>query len=470
MQRLFKMLKVSSFYGVLVLNLGASQFTFASDSNHRNTGQEIFSNLENSVYQVLSAPSPDSPKSSYGTGFIIDEGRQILATNFHVISDLVKERKQNLFIVDRKNQRRIPAQVIAVDILSDLALVKVDEKLNGRPLKLRDDLPKSGDRSYSLGLPEDLTMSIIEGVYNGEKGFEFYSKIVLSTPLNSGMSGGPTVDSQGRVIGVNVATARGSNSLSFSVPQRFLRKLIEQAQGPKEEKSREISSIPNNIDDIKNISELKKPFSEESVLPQWKPELTAQLQLAQKELYTQLFDRTPAASSKNIETPSWAIDFTRHKDLDCWSDQSRSEEKSIQNFRESCAISDSSAFPISSGVGTMRVAMMENSKTKDEKFKYSEMGSGIQLDRHLPHALHFTGEFCNHEFVRNQNNLVLSVNYCFAPFREFNGLYNYDLQVRTYDEDRKNYLEVQTELRGFSPENIKKISEKFLSSIKRKRL
>jgi S1-C subfamily serine protease len=66
----------------------------------------------------------------------------------------------------------------------------------------------------------------VNGVFNGlaEKGF--VDRMLLSMPLNSGMSGGPILDERGDVVGTNVSTMRGSDSLSFGVPVSKVRDLL----------------------------------------------------------------------------------------------------------------------------------------------------------------------------------------------------------------------------------------------------
>jgi len=74
-------------------------------------------------------------------------------------------------------------------------------------------------------------MTIVQGTYNGLIEKSFYQKILFSGSLNPGMSGGPTLNNQGEVIGINVATS--GNQISFLVPVSHLHTLVtNRAQAP----------------------------------------------------------------------------------------------------------------------------------------------------------------------------------------------------------------------------------------------
>lgn len=71
-------------------------------------------------------------------------------------------------------------------------------------------------------------MSLIEGVYNGLLESGPYQIVHVSTPLNEGMSGGPSVNETGKIIGVNDARILFSNNISFIVPVSKLASLIQE--------------------------------------------------------------------------------------------------------------------------------------------------------------------------------------------------------------------------------------------------
>jgi hypothetical protein len=79
----------------------------------------------------------------------------------------------------------------------------------------------------SFGNPEGLGLSLIEGIANGFAAKGLVDRMLLSMPLNSGMSGGPILNASGEVVGTNVSVMWLSNSLSFGVPAEKIAPLVE---------------------------------------------------------------------------------------------------------------------------------------------------------------------------------------------------------------------------------------------------
>ncbi len=106
--------------------------------------------------------------------------------------------------------------------------------LAGRsPLRFRSraDVLAQGERIYSLGNPLDVGFAVIEGTYNGLVEREA-STTPSSSPArsNAGVSGGPTLDDHGQVIGINVAARRDGEQVSFLVPAMFAEDLLQRAR------------------------------------------------------------------------------------------------------------------------------------------------------------------------------------------------------------------------------------------------
>ena len=108
-------------------------------------------------------------------------------------------------------------------MVNDLALLRSAAALP-QYLQLAQQEPAQGTVIYALGNPFDLGMSVTQGIYNGIKEHSLPPRIHYSGPVNSGMSGGPSVNAAGEVVGVNVATA--SNSVGFLVPVAKLSALL----------------------------------------------------------------------------------------------------------------------------------------------------------------------------------------------------------------------------------------------------
>ncbi len=192
-----------------------------------NQGKNIFNQLKPLMLRVKAADSLTSPKASYGSGFVVHKSG-IIATNYHVISDFVMQPGEQWKIVaELDDNKNIEAHLIAFSVADDLALIKIDKEFPSQVV-LENATPSKGDRVFSLGLPHDINMSLIEGVYNGLLESGPYQIVHVSTPLNEGMSGGPSVNEFGKVVGVNDARILFSNNISFIVPSAKLNLLLKE--------------------------------------------------------------------------------------------------------------------------------------------------------------------------------------------------------------------------------------------------
>jgi len=137
-------------------------------------------------------------RSKIGTGFLVS-ANGMAATCKHVVESMVGPTAV------LNDQSEFPLQVVSISSKYDLALVQVLGPGNLPFLPLRSDegmVP--GERLFAIGTSAGLQSTITDGVFTG------FRKVVpkeeryiqFSAPVNQGNSGGPLLDSQGRVIGV----------------------------------------------------------------------------------------------------------------------------------------------------------------------------------------------------------------------------------------------------------------------------
>ncbi len=186
-----------------------------------NNSVNIYSDVENSVYQIRVLNKQTRKKSVIGSGFIV--GRpDILATNYHVVSSYVNEPETYDLEYFSTSGETGSLELLDLDVVHDLAAVKAQKNL-GKPLRITR-IPNKGANLYSLGNPMDLGFSIVEGTNNGLMKYSEDKNILFSGSLNPGMSGGPTLNESGEVVGINVATS--GNEISFLVPAEHLSTIL----------------------------------------------------------------------------------------------------------------------------------------------------------------------------------------------------------------------------------------------------
>lgn len=185
-----------------------------------------------SVIQIRSFFGNAATSATHGSGFATGDD-DLIVTNYHVVSAAVLYPGQYRleFLTDDNRLGRL--QVMAIDVRNDLALVKATEDdLDLPPLRLREEIPRQGERAYSIGFPLDLGLTITEGVANGLVASGLEARIHYTGAINSGMSGGPALDARGAVYGVNVSLISNRQLVGFVVPARHITPLLAAARRP----------------------------------------------------------------------------------------------------------------------------------------------------------------------------------------------------------------------------------------------
>lgn len=180
----------------------------------KDEAQRLYQSYGDAVYQVQTIDLTSDRKSGIGSGFQFTADG-LIATNYHVVAEAVQRPTDNRieFLHDKGEKGQLT--VLAVDVIHDLAIVRMDKPGKSFLSLGTSHLPK-GVKLFSLGNPHDIGFTIIEGTYNGLSRESFIDKIHFSGSINPGMSGGPAISHDGRVTGINVATA--GNQISFLVP------------------------------------------------------------------------------------------------------------------------------------------------------------------------------------------------------------------------------------------------------------
>lgn len=174
-----------------------------------------------------------------GSGFIVDQEGHIV-TNNHVVEDAER------LLVTFGDGTVMEAEVLGTDAYSDLAVIQVESLPEGAGVvELGDsDSIQVGQRVLAIGNPFGLSGSMSVGIISGigrtlpsgtalGVGPGFGNPLIIQTDaaINPGNSGGPLLDSQGQVIGVNVAIRSeiGLNSgVGFAIPVNTVRRIVPQ--------------------------------------------------------------------------------------------------------------------------------------------------------------------------------------------------------------------------------------------------
>lgn len=168
--------------------------------------------------------SPDM-KKGVGSGFIIDPDGFIL-TNNHVVDE---SKKVEVVLAGGK---KYTAKIVGRDAQLDIALIKISAGKKLTELTLGDsNKAKTGQWVVAMGNPFGLENNVTVGVISG-KGRElpeapFVDFIQTDAAIYPGNSGGPLVDLDGNVIGINTAVVPGAQ-VGFSIPINRVKRILPQ--------------------------------------------------------------------------------------------------------------------------------------------------------------------------------------------------------------------------------------------------
>ena len=166
-------------------------------------------------------------RQSLGSGIIVDESGYIL-TNFHVI-----ERASQIRVM-LSDDEVYDATVLAGDAVHDLALIKIEPRHPLPAIRFaEDDDLLLGETVIALGNPFGLTHTVTVGVLSATDREASYDGEVLyrdilqtDAAVNPGNSGGPLVNLNGDLIGINVSVYQKAQNISFAMPVKRARGLL----------------------------------------------------------------------------------------------------------------------------------------------------------------------------------------------------------------------------------------------------
>eukprot|EP00735_Rhodelphis_limneticus_P006733 TRINITY_DN19166_c0_g1::TRINITY_DN19166_c0_g1_i1::g.2314::m.2314 TRINITY_DN19166_c0_g1::TRINITY_DN19166_c0_g1_i1::g.2314 ORF type:complete len:385 (+),score=44.13,sp/Q3E6S8/DGP14_ARATH/37.01/4e-63,Trypsin_2/PF13365.1/5.9e-23,PDZ_2/PF13180.1/1.5e+03,PDZ_2/PF13180.1/3e-14,Trypsin/PF00089.21/6.9e-13,Peptidase_S46/PF10459.4/0.14,Peptidase_S46/PF10459.4/0.001,PDZ/PF00595.19/1.9e+02,PDZ/PF00595.19/0.00023,LSM/PF01423.17/0.27 TRINITY_DN19166_c0_g1_i1:49-1203(+) len=207
------------------------------------TATRKFAGSPNFIADVVSEISPAVVNitvkdilSSVGSGFFIDSTGVIL-TNHHVVNSVTRNAR---IVVTLHDGREVPAKLIASDKTSDLAILKVMSSQEVFPVIPwgSSDKCRPGEFVVAIGssatLKNTVTAGIISAVARDPRELDmspvpgrYTSYLQTDAAINGGNSGGPLVNMEGEVIGINCMRAMMFDGISFAIPVDIARVVVK---------------------------------------------------------------------------------------------------------------------------------------------------------------------------------------------------------------------------------------------------
>lgn len=391
------------------------------------------------LLQVRTLLRDQDSQASVGSGSLVGADGLIL-TNYHVVSQVALEPQRYRLNYQTVDGAKGALQLIAFDVVHDLALVRMatpPPTLAARgTFEFRPAATplSQGERIFSLGNPLDVGFAVVEGTYNGMVERSFLPQILFSGSLNPGMSGGPVLDDRGHIVGVNVATRRDGQQISFLVPGEFAQALIARGAHAK--------PITTSVE----------------------AEMARQLLAHQQEL-TSRFVALPWRETKHAH---YSVPVPQEDFMRCWGSSNPSESKGLSFERSDCQM-DTAIFineSLRTGDLAVRHEVYDGSKLGALRFA-EEAGQSFRNEGMGRRTHDLTAPKCQEDFVENAG-LPMRTVMCLRAYRHLPGLY--DVAVLSQSVDAKTEgVQGRFDARGVSFENAMLLATHYLEGFAWKR-
>lgn len=396
------------------------------------SARKVYEQARSQLVQIRTVLKGRASQTSVGSGFFVTSAGHIV-TNFHVVSQGALKPEQHDLVYVTADGREAPLTILQIDVLHDLALLKANDAEPRTFDALRFRPPAQalaqGERIYSLGNPLDVGFAVMEGNYNGLVKRSFYPQIFFGGALSAGMSGGPALDQEGQVIGVNVARRVDGEQVSFLVPAAFAAELLERGR---------------------DAAPLKTPAY---------ATLAAQLDKHQADLT----DRFIKQGWKDATHPRYRVPVPPDHFMRCWGSSDLSRTGGMDMERSDCVM-DTRIFAGDFSTGAVSV--------RHESYDGSRLGALRFASRHAQsfrnesftrlRSEHQTQPQCHEDFV-DRKGLALRAVVCLRAYKKLPQLYDLSVLVATLDQPT-SAVQGRFDAQGVSFANAQRLARHYLEA------
>ena len=187
-----------------------------------SNGENPFGEMNPFGNMMPNVPQQPRRAQGLGSGFVVDHNGYIL-TNNHVVENAIR-----IEVTLPGDHTKYPAKLIGTDTELDLAVLKIDAGKQLSPLRIgNSDAMEVGDWAVAIGSPFGLDQTMTAGIISakgrdlGERDHQLQRFLQTDAAINRGNSGGPLLNINGEVIGINTMIVSGSGNfegIGFALP------------------------------------------------------------------------------------------------------------------------------------------------------------------------------------------------------------------------------------------------------------
>ena len=394
------------------------------------SARRLYERSKGQLLQIRTLLKTQDSQASVGSGFLVSNDGHVV-TNYHVVSQFALEPDSYRLRYATTDGQGGALELLDFDARRDLALLRaVDDGLKGRgalAFRPQSQPLAKGERIYSMGNPHDVAFAVVEGNYNGLVERSFDPLIYYAGGINPGMSGGPVLDEDGLVVGVNVSTMLFAQQVSFLVPGEFAADLVKRSLTAKPIRTAAWSRLRDQL--TRYQDELVNRF----IAQPWE-----------------------SANNKRYRLPVPKQEFMR-----CWGNRTAGDAKGLEFERSQCRM-DHALFVsgnLQTGwldmsheaydgekLGALRFARQYSASFRNERLGGSDKSR--------------TAPYCKEQFV-DRDGLPLRAVVCLRAYRKLEGLHDLSVLVTTVDAPRQGALG-RFDARGVSFDNALKLAAHYL--------
>ena len=190
-------------------NISATDNNVLVDARRALKFESVIKNSKASIVLLTTSPFEDSAtdlsQTAVCSGAIVDEKGHVI-TNYHCIHG---QKSINLYYYDKDIFDEYNVEVVGTDPLADLALLKVKGMTKKLPyLKFAKNIEeiKEGSEVFALGHPMGMAWTVTKGIVSSNERYArhpYIHAIQTDAAINKGNSGGPLLNMQGEIVGIN---------------------------------------------------------------------------------------------------------------------------------------------------------------------------------------------------------------------------------------------------------------------------
>ncbi|KQV61257.1 trypsin [Pelomonas sp. Root1217] len=398
------------------------------------SARRLYERSKGQLLQIRTLLKTQDSQASVGSGFLVSDDGHVV-TNYHVISQFALEPDSYRLRYATTDGQGGALELLDFDARRDLALLRAVDDGKGGGLKGRGALafrPQNqplakGERIYSMGNPHDVAFAVVEGNYNGLVERSFDPLIYYAGGINPGMSGGPVLDEDGLVVGVNVSTLLFAQQVSFLVPGEFAESLVKRSLAAKPIRTAAWSRLRDQ-------------------LTRYQDELVTRFLAAPWE----------SANHDRYRLPVPKQDFMR-----CWGRGTSADTKGLDFERSQCRMDHALFVSGNLQTGWLDMSHEAYDGSKLGALRFARQYTGSFRNERLGSAdKSRTAPYCKEQFV-DRDGLPLRAVVCLRAYRKLDGLHDLSVLVTTVDSPTEGALG-RFDARGVSFDNALKLAAHYL--------